>query len=106
MAYFSETKNKSEVEISYFHIVLSIMPPPSCCPTRLLCVLPPIAPLALPIAARAVLRVVYHPPPPPPTATGIGGAVAVMVARSVAAVVVVVVAVRTVAVASGSSSGS
>ncbi len=42
-------------------IVLSIVPVPSCGPTRFLCVPPPIAPPALPIAARSALRVSYSP---------------------------------------------
>ncbi len=66
VAYFSKKKHNSEstkkllcLMLRSKDIVPSIVPPPSCHPTGLLCIPPPIAPPALPIAAWAALRVSY-----------------------------------------------
>ncbi len=66
VSYFSKKKHTSEskkkllpLTLCSNDIVPSIVPPLSHRPTQLLCVPPPIAPPALPIAARAALRVSY-----------------------------------------------
>ncbi len=66
VAYFSKKKHKSESTKKLLRLMLrsddivpSFVPPPSRHPTRLLCVLPPIVPPALPIAAQGALRVSY-----------------------------------------------
>ncbi len=62
MVFYSEKKKTSlkyKKILRPNDIVPSVVPPPSGRPTRLLCIPPPIAPLALPIAARAALRVLF-----------------------------------------------